>query len=67
MVQLSNSYMTIGKTITLTRWKFVGKIMSLLFYDAVYFGHSFLSKKQAKSYVFAKEESLEEKRRIRMV
>ena len=31
MVQLSHSYMTIGKTIALTRWNFVGKIMSLLF------------------------------------
>ena len=31
MVQLSQLYMTIGKTIALTRWKFVGKVMSLLF------------------------------------
>ena len=31
MVQLSHSYMTTGKTIALTRWTFVGKIMSLLF------------------------------------
>ena len=30
-VQLSHSYMTTGKTIALTRWTFVGKIMSLLF------------------------------------
>ena len=30
-VQLSNPYMTTGKTITLTRWTFVGKVMSLLF------------------------------------
>ena len=30
-VQLSHSYMTTGKTITLTRWTFVGKVMSLLF------------------------------------
>ena len=30
-VQLSHPYMTIGKTIALTRWTFVGKIMSLLF------------------------------------
>ena len=28
-VQLSHPYMTTGKTITLTRWIFVGKIMSL--------------------------------------
>ena len=30
MVQLSHLYMTIGKTIALTSWTFVGKIMSLL-------------------------------------
>ena len=30
MVQLSHPYMTIGKTIALTRWTFVGKVMSLL-------------------------------------
>ena len=31
VVQLSNLYMTTGKTIALTRWTFVGKVMSLLF------------------------------------
>ena len=31
IVQLLHSYMTTGKTIALTRWTFVGKIMSLLF------------------------------------
>ena len=31
MVQLSHSYMTTGKTTALTRWTFVGKVMSLLF------------------------------------
>ena len=30
-VQLSHTYMTTGKTIALTRWTFVGKVMSLLF------------------------------------
>ena len=29
--QLSHPYVTIGKTIALTRWTFVGKVMSLLF------------------------------------
>ena len=29
-VQLSQPYMTTGKTISLTRWTFVGKVMSLL-------------------------------------
>ena len=31
MVQLSHPYMTIGKTIALTRWIFVGKVTFLLF------------------------------------
>ena len=31
IVQLSHPYMTIGKTVALTRWNFVGKAMSLLF------------------------------------
>jgi len=30
-VQLSHPYMSTGKTIALTRWTFVGKVMSLLF------------------------------------
>ena len=35
IVQLSHPYMTTRKTIVLTRWTFVSKIMSLLFYCAV--------------------------------
>ena len=31
IVQLSHPYMTAGKTIALTRWTFVGKVMPLLF------------------------------------
>ena len=31
IAQLSHPYMTTGKTIALTRWTFVGKVMSLLF------------------------------------
>ena len=30
IVQLSHAYMTTGKTIALTRWNFIGKVMSLL-------------------------------------
>ena len=30
IIQLSHPYMTTGKTITLTRWTFVGKVMSLV-------------------------------------
>ena len=35
-VQLSHPYMTTGKTIALTRWTFVGKVMSLLINICVY-------------------------------
>ena len=31
IVQLSHRYMTVGKTIALTRWTFVGKVVSLVF------------------------------------
>ena len=31
IVQLSHPYMATGKTVALTRWTFVGKVMSLLF------------------------------------
>ena len=31
IVQLSHPYMTTGKTTALTKWTFVGKVMSLLF------------------------------------
>ena len=42
MVQLSHPYMTTGKTIVLTRWTFVGKIMSLLFNTLFRFVKAFL-------------------------
>ena len=45
MVQLLHSYMTIGKTVTLTIWTFVGTVMSLLFNMLCRFV-SFPSKKQ---------------------
>uniref|UniRef100_A0AC11D714 Uncharacterized protein n=1 Tax=Ovis aries TaxID=9940 RepID=A0AC11D714_SHEEP len=52
IVQLSHPYMTTGKTIALTRWTFVGKVMSLLFnmlseHVKAMTGHSFSSKEQA--------------------
>ena len=34
-VQLSHPYMTTGKTIALTSWTFVGKVMSLEYYSAI--------------------------------
>ena len=45
MVQLSHPYMTTGKTIVLTRWTFVGKLMPLLFnmVSSVQFSHSVMS------------------------
>ena len=42
MVQLSYPYITTGKTIALTRWTFVGKVMSLLFNTLSWFVIAFL-------------------------
>ena len=44
MVRLSHPYMTTGKTIALTRWTFVGKVMSLLFNMLSRFVLAFLSR-----------------------
>ena len=44
MVQLSHPYLTIGKTIALTGWAFVGKAMSLLFNMPSRFVIAFLSR-----------------------
>ena len=44
IVQLSHPYMTTGKTIALTRWTFVGKVMSLLFNMLSRFVIAFLSR-----------------------
>ena len=41
-VQLSHPYMTTGKTIALTRWTFVDKVMSLLFNMLSRLGITFL-------------------------
>ena len=46
-IQLSHPYMTTGKTIAMTIWTFVSKVMSLLFNTLSRFSQSFLSKKQA--------------------
>ena len=43
ILQLSYPCMSIGKTIALTRWTFVGKVMSAFQY-AIKVGHNFLSK-----------------------
>ena len=47
IVQLSHPYMTTGKTIALTRWTFVGKVMSLLFNMLSRLFITFPSKEQA--------------------
>ena len=44
MVKLSHPYMTTGKTIALTRWNFVSKVMSLLFDMLSRFAIAFLPK-----------------------
>ena len=44
IVQLSHPYMTTGKTITLTRWTFVSKVMSLLFNMLSRFVIAFISR-----------------------
>ena len=46
MVQLSHPYMTTGKTIALTLWTFVRKVMSLLFNMLSRCVNSFLSEEQ---------------------
>ena len=43
MVQLSHLYLTTGKTIALTRWTFVSKVMSLLFNTLSRFVIAFLA------------------------
>ena len=48
IVQFSHPYMTTGKTIALTRWTFVGKVINVsAFLYAVQVGQSFSSKEQA--------------------
>ena len=46
MVQLSHPYMTTGKTIALTKWTFVGKVMSLLFSTLYGFITDFLPRRK---------------------
>ena len=52
IVQLSHPYMTTGKTLTLTRQTFVGKVMSLLF-NMLSRLVNFSSKEQASFYFMA--------------
>ena len=52
MVQLSHPYMTIGKTIALTRWTFVSEVTSLLFNMLSWFVIAIFPKKQAFLFCF---------------
>ena len=49
MVQLSHPYMTTGKTIALTRWTFVDKVMSLLFNTLFSFVIPFLPRSKERN------------------
>ena len=50
IVQLSHPYLTTGKTIDLTRWTFVGKVMSLLFNMLSRLVVTFLPRSKVKSF-----------------
>ena len=53
MVQLSHLCMTIGKTVALTRWTFVDKVMSLLFNMMSRFVITFLPRSKRLSFMAA--------------
>ena len=53
MVQLSHPYMTTGKTIALTKWTFVGKVMSLLFNMLPRLAITFLSRSKYLNFMAA--------------
>ena len=53
MVQLLYPYMTTGKTIALTRWTFVGKVMSLPFNMLFRFVIAFLSRSKCLNFMAA--------------
>ena len=53
IVQLSHPYMTTGKTIALTRWTFVNKVMSLLFNMLSRLVMAFLPRSQCLNFMAA--------------
>ena len=53
IVQLSHPYMTTGKTIALTMWTFVGKVMSLLFITLSKFVIAFLPRSNRLNFMAA--------------
>ena len=52
LVQLSHPYMTTGKTIALTRWTLIGKVMSLLFKTLSRFVIAFLSRSKCLTILY---------------
>ena len=66
---LSHPYMTTGKTIALTIWTFVGKVISLLFNTLSRFGIAFLprSKSLLISWLQSLSEMTLESRKIKSV
>ena len=53
MVQLSQPYMTTGKTMALTIWTFVGRVMSLLFNTLSRFVIAFLPRSKSSDFMAA--------------
>ena len=53
IIQLSHPYMTTGKTIALTRWTFVSKVMSLLFNMLSRFVIAFLPRSKCLNFIAA--------------
>ena len=69
IVQLSHPYMTTGKTIALTRWMFVSKVMSLLFNMLCWLAITFLprSKRLLISWLQSPSEVILEPKKIKSV
>ena len=69
MVQLSHPYMTTGKTTALTRWTFVGKVMSLFFNMLSSFVITFLprSKRLLMSWLMSPSSVMLEHKKIKSV
>ena len=59
MVPLSHSYMTTGKTIALTIWTFVSKVMSLFFNTLPRFVIAFLSRSKHFLILWLQSQSFE--------
>ena len=69
IVQLSHPYMTTGKTIALTRWTIVGKVMSLIFHMLSRLGIAFLlrSKRLLISWLWLPSAVILEPKKIKSV